>query len=152
MESDQDQHQQAVDLCQQVPSLHPQNQMARNDLERQPLGQIKSTSHQPGSEKEEMGLDRPHPTQVSRQHHKASARMESPRKEESGKAKEDVEKNCGGRGEGRRMDVGSAEEDGPEPSRMARCRCSLMLLKEPRGISQVKSRNMLSLRRSGDLE
>ena len=28
--------------------------------------------------------------------------------------KKDLEKNCGGRGEGRRMDVGSAEEDGPE--------------------------------------
>ena len=108
----------------------------RNDLQRQPLGQVKPTSHQPGSEKEELtGLDRPHPAQVPRQHHKASARMESPRTEESGKAKEDLEKNCRGRGEGRRMDVGSAEEDFPEPGPMAGYRCSPMLLKEPRGIS-----------------
>ena len=35
------------------------------------------------------------------------------------------------------MDVGSAEEDGPEPGPMAGCGCDLMLLKEPRGISII---------------
>ena len=41
--------------------------------------------------------------------------MESPRKEESGKAKEDLKKNCRGRCEGHLMEVGPAEGDGPEP-------------------------------------
>ena len=51
------------------------------------------------------------------------------------KAKEDLERICGGRGEGHRVDVGSAEEDGPEPSPMAGCGCSPLLHEEPRGIS-----------------
>ena len=48
--------------------------------------------------------------------------------EDEVKVKEDLEKSCGGRGEGRRMDVGSAEEDGPEPSPMAGCGCGPLLL------------------------
>ena len=105
MESDQDQHQQAADLCQQVPPQHSQHQTAITDLQRQPLGQIQPTSLQPGSEKDKMGMDRPHPADIPTQHHKAGEGMESPKKEESGQAKEDLEKNCRGRGEGRRMDV-----------------------------------------------
>ena len=83
---------------------HPKPNREREDStsgKRNELGQIKSTTHQPGSETAEMGLDRPHP------------------------------------GEGRRMDVGSAEEDGPEPNPVAGCGCSPMLPREARGISQV---------------
>ena len=60
--------------------------------------------------------------------------------EDEMKAKEDLEKNCGGRGEGRRMDVGSAEEDGPEASPMAGCGCG-PARDDPQGAKRNKSKS-----------
>ena len=53
------------------------------------------------------------------------------------KAKEDLEKSRRGRGEGRRMDVGSAAGDGPEPSPMTWCGSSPVFTREPRGTSPI---------------
>ena len=61
MEGDKYLIQQIADLHQQLPSLHPQNQMAREDQQQRPVATDKPGPHHQTDCQKEVEMDWPHP-------------------------------------------------------------------------------------------